>query len=87
LTDKIADRETEIGRDVDESNLLLLTDNQGGTCQNSEKLHSDIVTYSTLDTKLSINFDKLDEEPYELAAKQNWQNWQIKMIKKLNVLI
>ena len=25
-TDEIADRRTEIGRDVDESNLLLLTD-------------------------------------------------------------
>jgi len=40
------------------------------------------MTCSTLDTKLSVNSDKSDEEPCELAAKQNWRNKNDKKIKR-----
>lgn len=50
-----------------------------------KQVSTEIVTCPKLDIKLSVNSDKSDEEPRELAAEQNWRNKRT--IKKLNVLI
>jgi len=71
---------SEINRSVSPS-----TSNTNTHHKSRIQVSKEAVTYSKLNTKLSVNSDESDQEPCELAAEQNWRNKNDKKTKRVYV--